>query len=71
MRLRPDDRRWGQRKVVKKFLLWPLELANEQNEVSCRWLEWATVEYRRYWNYFKGFYWQAVRFIDGSVQRTA
>jgi len=51
---------YGGTKRKRCFLWLPLELANESGVITTRWLEMATVEYAKHWDY-----WFPTRFIDG------
>ena len=57
----------GDIKRKRRFLWFLLERANESGAVTARWLEVATIEYMRCWNYRTGFYWMAMRFIDQGI----
>ena len=58
--------RSNEKKIVRKFLWWPIEVYNKE----VRWLEWATIEYRADWEegvfFGRTYYWRPWMFIDKS-----
>ena len=58
-------RRYGDKRIIKKFLLFPRTIKGEANgigqqTIERRWLEWAIIEQ----TFGGGEYWYDVRFVD-------